>query len=311
MAGLPNVQRVKRDAMKAEVPQVVEQPQNVVIPLNPPSEPPKIEVVETPPTLQEPPKPSVEDELRAENAKLEQRYRSLQGVIEKLEPEVRSEREQRAKLEQEMVKLREALPQPINPDEELTEEELATYGESSPVIQKIAKKIARGELSAAVKELKKEIAELKEASSKIQTDLTQTSEEQFLGYVKSVIKNFDTIVASKEWSEYLGSRAPYSRKSIHDLLTEAHMNRDADTIKEIFEGFKPSKSALASMVTPTLGAGSAPPNLNGTQKPILKWSDRQKISRDFKFGRIDQAEKSKWDKLFKEAEAENRIDYSK
>jgi hypothetical protein len=184
------------------------------------------------------------------------------------------------------------------------------YGESAPVIQKIAKKIAKGQIDSALADVRKQLQELKEANTKVQTDLSQTSEKQFFDYVRSSIKNFDSIVNTKEWDDYLNSRVPYSKNTIKDFLAVAHNSRDFDTIKEIFDGFKPSKPSLDSLRTPALTPGGNPTNTNGHAKPILKWSDRKKASDDFRKGRITVEEKNKWDKLFKEAEAENRIDYS-
>jgi hypothetical protein len=314
MAGLPKAMLKKREEIKAQNPELVntEQPQKIMIPIDPPAQEKNSEslpVVEQP---VEEKKLSQDEEWKSRAEQIEQKYRSLEGVIASLEPKYTSEREKVSRLEQELAKLREAMPQPeVKPDpsEELTEEEMQTYGVSAPVIQKIAKKIAKGELSSALKELRKEISELREANTRVQTDLTQTSEQQFLAHVKSVINNFDSVTSSKEWSEYLSERVPYSRKNIYDSLTEAHKERDLDTIKEIFAGFKPKKSALAAMTSPSLNGGSTPVNTNGQQKPMLKWSDRKKISEDFRMGRIPLAKKNEWDKLFKEAEADNRIDY--
>ena len=309
---LPQVMQKRRAALKEAHSELVEveQPTKVMIPIDAPAGPaneggdlsvdtPAPLVVETPAVVNE------VEELR-------QQYKSLQGVIAGLEPKYRSEKETVARLEQELQALREAMPKPapvLDPSEELTEEELQVYGGSKDVIAKIAKKIAKGELSSALKDMRKEIEELRAANTRVQIDLTQTSEQQFLAHVKSVVKNFDGITGSKEWSEYLAKKVPYSRKTIYDSLSEAHEARDLDTIKEIFEGFKPNRAALAAMASPTLNGGSAPIDTSGNKKPILKLSDRKKISEDFRKGRLSREERDKWDKLYKEAEAEDRIDY--
>ena len=219
-----------------------------------------------------------------------------------------------------MKALRDALPPPVvvpDPEEEWTEEETKAYADARGVIEKVAKKVAKGQLNGALAELRKEIAELKESNTRVQTDLSTTSEQQFLTHVRSVIPNFDKIVESSEWREkYLPQKVPYSGgRTIYDALAEAHGKRDIDTIKEIFKDFKPSKSALDSMRSPPLD-GSAPPiQLNGSgKKPILKVSDRKKMNDDFRMGRIktkeQRAEWDKWKQIFDEADREGRIDYS-
>jgi hypothetical protein len=314
MAGLPQAMVVKRELLRAQQsgetpPQGnVEKPPEVVIPhMDGPPTP------ITKPTLV-PPTPSPEDQWKAEALKNEQRWRSLQGVIESLEPALKSEKAQRERLELELQALRDAMPPPVqlpNPEEDLSEEELATYGDSQAVISKIARKIARGETSAAMAAIQKELKDLRESQHRVQTDLSTTSEQQFMTHVKSRINSFDEIVASDEWKEYIATKAPYSRNTVFDMLKQAHEGRDIDTIAEIFAGFKPAKATLAGMVTPSLsGGGGAPVQLNGQHKPILKLSDRKRVSEDFVKGKITKDVRDYWVNLFKDAEAEGRLDFN-
>jgi hypothetical protein len=325
MAGLPQAMIVKRELLRAQQagnapPAEVTQPTEVVIPHldGPPAQAPVVNKPTLVPPVEAPPAPktlTVEEQWKAEAQKNEQRWKSLQGVIEGLEPALKSERAQRERLEKELQALREAMPPPVqlpNPEEDLTEDELQTYGESQAVISKIARKIARGETTSAIAAIQRELKELREANSRVQTDLTTTSESQFMGHVKSRIKHFDDIVVSDEWKDYIATKAPYSRKTVYDMLAQAHTERDIDTIAEIFAGFKPAKAALAGMVTPSLsGGGSTPISTNGSgHKPTLKLSDRKRVSEDFVKGKIDKATRDHWDKLFKEAEAEGRLDFN-
>ncbi len=318
--GLPREQIKKREILRAENPtiQVQEQPTQVVIG-HMDGPPANTEV--TPPVVEEPKETplSKEDEWRITAEKWEQKFRSLQGTVESLEPTLRSEKEKREELEKQLQKLRDEMPQPVkapDPDEDLTEEEIRVYGESQKVIEKVARKIAKGQIDSALKDVRQEIKELRETSGRVETNLKTTSEEQFMSHVRENIKNFSAIVASSEWKDYLEQEAPFTDDKIYDLLNKAHTNRNLKKIKEIFEGFKPSKAALAKMVTPALnGGGASPISTNGIEKPILKLSDRKKMSEDKRMGRIKTpeqvAEWNKWDKLFREAEAENRIDYNK
>jgi len=320
MAGLPQVMRMKREQMRAQHPeQVVEQaqPERVMIPIDVPAlKPNEGGDPNLPPhevaSVEEEPKPlSLEDQWKATAEKWETKYRSLQGSIERIEPELRSERELRTRLEQQMQELREAMPRPepvLDPSEELTEDELKVYGESSAVVQKIARKVARGELASALKDLKQEIAQLKEANGRVETGVAQSEEERFVDSVKRNVKNFDAIIKSSEWVDYLSQRVPYTKDTISSALDKAHAKRDLDSVLEIFQGFKPSKAALESMKSPVLNGGAAPVNANGQRKPILKLSDRKKVSEDFRKGRIDKATLDTWNKLFREAEAEGRLD---
>lgn len=326
MAGLPKAMIEKREAMRAkQQPEVMhrEEPQNnVVIPIEPGKGPvAELHIPEAlPPVVEPTPAPSPQNQWEEEARKWEQRYRSLQGKIESLDPELRSEKEKVSNLERALQELREAMPRSAptpDPDVELTEDEAKVYGDSSPVIQKIARKIARGELNEALKDLRREITELREANTRVQTDLTNMSDAQFYQYVRGQVPNFDDIVSHAEWAGYLDTKVPYSKLKLAQALEQAHKGRDLESVKEILTGFKPSKNPLASMVSPPMnGGGAAPLNSSGDpKKPTLKWSDRVRMSEDKRMGRVKSKEQiaswDAWDKAFREAEAEGRIDYSK
>lgn len=321
MPGLPQAQLKRKAELKAQQPPELQTPERVMIPIDVPGgqQPPANEGgdpanlppenVEVQPNEEKP--LSLEDQWRIKSEQWETKFRSLQGVVENLEPQLRSEREMRNKLEKELQELREAMPRPQpqpDPTIEFTEEEAKVYGDSAPVIEKVARKVARGEFSSALADLRKEIAALKEANSRVESGVASSEEQRFIQTVKQNVKNFDAIIKTSEWQDYLQRRVPYSKITIGQALQSAHDDRDLESIVEIFQGFKPTKAALELMKSPNLGAGELPSHAS-KQKPMLKWSDRQKISEDFRKGRITKEVRDQWDKAFKEAEAENRIDY--
>lgn len=318
MPGLPQAQLKRKAEIQAQQPPEVKPVERVMIPIDvpgnnpaneggdpvivPPSDEPDVKVL------------TLEEQWRIKSEQWENKFRSLQGVVENLEPQLRSEKELRSKIEHELQNLREAMPRPEpvpDPSEELTEEEMRIYGESAPAVQKIARKVARGELSSALVDLRKEIADLKAANARVETGVATNEEQRFINEVKGSVKHFDGVIKSAEWQEYLKQKVPYTKSTIGQALQTAHEARDLDSVVEIFSGFKPSRAALESMKGPILGSGGTPVDINNRAKPMLKWSDRQKISEDFRKGRINREQRDHWDKLFKEAEAENRIDYTK
>lgn len=312
MAGLPKVQLQKREALKAQL-----EPENKGLTMLPSMEQPPQLHTETPPEpVVEPEVIPLDKQWEITAKKWETKFNSLQGVIENLEPTLKKEKEQREQLEKELQKLREAMPQPApqpNPDEDLTEDEMKVYENSLTVIQKVARKIAKGQVNEALKDIRTELNELREANKHVQVDLRTTSEAQFMEHVRSEVKGFDKVVQEPEWAEHLKQKAPFSRKTFYEKLQEAHAARDIDTIKEIFAGFKPTRAALERMKVPSLnGGGGSPLNAGPQQKPILKLSERKKLSEDVRMGRISRNsdEFKQKDAMFREAEAENRIDYN-
>jgi hypothetical protein len=318
MPGLPQAQLKRKAEIQAQQPPEVKPVERVMIPIDVPGGTPVNEggdSVVVPPSDEPEIKPlTLEEQWRIKSEQWESKFRSLQGVVENLEPQLRSEKELRSKIEQELQNLREAMPRPEpvpDPSEELTEEETRIYGESAPAVQKIARKVARGELTSALADLRKEIADLKAANARVETGVATNEEQRFINEVKSNVKHFDGVIKSAEWQEYLKQKVPYTKSTIGQALQTAHEARDLDSVIEIFSGFKPSRAALESMKSPILGSGGNPVDISSRSKPMLKWSDRQKVSEDFRKGRLTKDQRDHWDKLFKEAEAENRIDYAK
>ncbi len=322
MAGLPAVQKIKREELKAKHPEMVESKpvERVMIPADisaapineggDPQPPPELPPEEVP--VEKP--LSVDEQWRIKFEQQEQRLRSRDQERVNAENKAREEIEGLKKLVED---LRSTIPPPkIEPDlsEELTPEEIATYGSSQAFVDKVSTKVARKELKKALDKidaLSNKLEQLEQATTRVETGVASSEEDRFVDSVKRNIKNFDVIIASTEWLDYLKQKVPYSRLTISNMLDKAHNDRDLDSIVEIFEGFKPNRAALARMTSPALNGGAAPVNTNGQQKPMLKWSDRKRISEDFRKGRLNKTDKDKWDVMFKEAEAENRIDYDK
>ena len=325
MPGLPKVMQEKREALKIKLgtaaPPATEPPQPVVLGhMDTPQQPDAPQATEggdpsSTPSQEPAPAPSMEEQWRITAEKWEQKFRSLEGIVQGLEPKYKGAQEQVEKLEKELKALREAVPPPP-PDtsDDWTPEEEETYGSSRAVIEKAARKIAKGELKAATKlieDLRAEIGELRQQTGRVQQDLTQTTEQQFYKLVVDNVPNFEKIIALNEWRSYLDEKPRYSRQTFGQLLQEAHNARDLDSIKDIFKGFKPSKSVLATMANPPLNGGSVPVNDRPATKPTLKWSDRQALSKALRFGKVKSTDPEyiRLEREFKEAEREGRINY--
>lgn len=319
MAGLPKVQLAKKAAMA--------EGNSEHIPANAPV---VLSMVPTIPLASEAATPEVvsesldtsdaapEVDLRAENEALSQRYRSLQGVIAKLEPKARAFEERSSQLEEELRQLQAAIHNPpiVDTSDDLTEEEINTYGpQSQAYIEKLTRKQYKQyekRLNALIED---RFNELKNGQQKLGRELAMTAEEQFLATVKANVRNFDSIVTSQKWFDYVATRIPYTQGNIGDALKAAVANGDLERTLEIFNGFKPAASGLQSMASPAVNSGASPITTRD-QKPMLKMSDRVQLSKDFRLGRLDanpdkarailQARTAE----FAQAEKEGRLDYN-
>lgn len=184
----------------------------------------------------------------------------------------------------------------------LSPQEQEMYKESLPIIQKIAKAMA-GE---KVKEVQKEIEELKADAKKQSSRVESVSEQTFVSMIESAIPNLAKFRRDPRWNTYLTSRIPKSGMTVRDALNAAHMKRDINTIKEIVEDFDPKADSLSTLATPTVSSAAKPLPV----KKTIPASARTKISEDFRKGRID---KDRFDKLvaaYELAEKEGRVNFS-
>ena len=272
-------------------------------------DPPPSTQVETPPP---------DKDWKAEYDKMEQRYRSLQGVIDSKQRENEQIRGAFADLQEQVDKLKQDLSKkqvadkiaPIDfenlPD--LTEEEQRIYAESAPVISKLSRKEALTVIREVIQPLAAELAELKKGQTEVGNRATETEEALFIDSVKRAVPQMPEKVKHPEWGNFLAKKAPFSRATYRELLQQAHNARDMDTIVEIFDAFRPQVPGNGSALSAPASTGAARPPVKPGQKPILKLSDRKKASDDFRMGRIDFKKLQEIQKQFAEAEAEGRLD---
>lgn len=320
---LPAAQKARRAQLQAEIGQTAE---GMAIP----PAAPNLSIVQDEPELDislyavnsdlaapvaDPPQPAAAPAIdwEAEAKKNEQRWHTLQGLYE------------RERLEREALtaRINSASPLPASAEEDfqvppfdlndpeldLTEEERDTYAQSISVIQKAARKEAMKLVQQAVEPLTREINQLRGASRKLD-DMTEKS---FLGNVRRSIPDLDTITTSAAWKEYAASRIPFTGMTVGQALMQAHNARDLDRIVEIFDGHrgKATSNVIASLTAPAVsGAAAAPRQPGSDQKPRLKWSERTKAHESFVKGRITHERLKQIDALYKQADAEGRIDYN-
>jgi hypothetical protein len=265
---------------------------------------------DAPPT---PPTPTVNWEEEAR--KSEQRWRTLQGLYDR-------ERADRETLAVRLAQVESASAAPVqqefgftpgmfddnSPELDLTEDEQRTYAESLGVIQKAAKREAMKLVKSAVEPLTREIQQLRGASQKFE----DMNERTFLSNVKNRVPDMDSIVASEAWKDYTRQRVPFTQLTVGDALMQAHNARNFDSVVEILEGFRGTNvsNAKAALTAPAVTGAAPIPRQQGNSKPKLRWSERTKAHDMFIKGNITHEKLRQIDALYKEADAEGRIDYN-
>lgn len=342
MAGLPSVQKAKLETMKAtqtEVPVVTTikpatptavvsltpipevKPSGEVKPIDPNLYAVTPTTTETPTTVTPTPNaevtPETSTDWQAEAKDLKQKWKSVSGMYERAKADKKDLEDKIESLTNTVSELSKKLevkpaPKAPDPDEVITPEEETQYKDAFPVVRKLSKSVAREVLEQVVNPLKQEIADLKNQTATVSKNTAETDERVFYNNVRDRVKTMDTIIQDPKWQEYLNGRVPYTNNTVGQALVAAHNGRDMDRVVEIFEGFNKGAASngnpLESMVTPTITPSGQPSSLP-QPKPILKWSERQKASEDFRKGRMDRTKFDQITALYKEAEKDNRIDY--
>ncbi|SAK62615.1 hypothetical protein AWB76_03279 [Caballeronia temeraria] len=200
---------------------------------------------------------------------------------------------------------------------ELTDDELAMYGEFAPVADKL---IARAQAPLLAK-----LAEIERSSGTLGERLGRSEEQRFVDRVGAAVGNMDAITAAPEWQEYLERDIPFAGMKIGRALLDAHTARDLNRITSIFHGFREAHSHFADDVQNATGTNGAvrgmqalnqaqrsglaqfatpnrtAANGSGTPRPRFKDSDYRNKAAQMRAGRLTKQEFMQFENDFLEA----------
>jgi predicted nucleic acid-binding Zn-ribbon protein len=228
-------------------------------------------------------------------AKIEARLESLQNLLTALQTE-------NAQLRARLDKAPESpAPIPEISQDELTPEERKAFSQSLPTIEKVARKLAN-EMTAP---MRKQLSELQEKVQSAETSYANMSEEMFVAALEQSVPELRKKLASPNWKAYVNSKIPRTTITVGQALMTAHKGRDPKTIREIFDGFSLGTKQLSNQQVPGTVKSSDPPKA----KETLKFSDREKISQDFRKGRIDRKKFDELVAVYEKAAQEGRVNF--
>ena len=254
----------------------------------------------------------------------EERWKSLQGINEK---EVSENKDLRARLiaqDERIASLETQIKKPSamqavqeDPLADLTPEEKEAYSGSIGVIDKLANYRFKQNINQVVDPLMKKIEELEKNNNTVVTRFQATDENVFAQRVQSEVKDVDKLISLPQWQDYHKRRiSPYTEETIGDALKASHNRRDLNTVTQIFKDFVQELGVSGdggaySSVSVVPNGGTNAQDFKPKQKPMLKGSERKKISEQFRKRQISQEKYNEAIAIYKEADAEGRIDWSK
>lgn len=270
-----------------------------------------------------------QEDTKTEEATMEQRYRTLQGMynadIGKLRIENRQFAERVASLEQLLASI-SAAPTAFTQSTStklVTDEDIKEYGDSLEVMRRVSKE----ELATA----NQKIAELEQLVRQMQTSVIPrveqvahrqnvSTEQLFWSELSAMVPDWKAINADTQWQAWLLEVDPLTGSTRQHYLEDAQRNLDAARVANFFTAWKGSvgsstaqspRAAVAAeldkQVSPGRSRSSGAPSDNQpkryTPQDIAKFYDdvRKGLYRD------RQSERDRIERDIFRAQSENRI----
>lgn len=246
-------------------------------------------------------------ELRKQAETADQRWRVLQGMIDKKDEEITT---LRALLAQLSAKPEQAAEQ--KPSQLITQTDITEYG--TDLIDLIGRK-ASEVVGSQMKTLEAQLAELRNYMSGLAQTTVKNTHAQFEDQLTAKVPDWRSLNVDPQFIAWLNTPAPFTKESKLDLLRRASNEYDAMKAAEFFLAYKgdtapesaPAQPTAAKFVAP--GKPQAPVNkIEGTgNKRMWTRPDIAKVYDDKMAGRISQSEFDKLEADIFKAQRENRI----
>lgn len=229
------------------------------------------------------PLPPEEQLARAEN-----RYRSLQGVLNatnaRLNAKIDSLTEENTRLRGEIEQARKApapapTPAPVTPD---VDEE--TYGpELSAYIDRRAAKLADQRIEEHLKKLQPDLEQTRSSVEHVAKRVYQNDTERFLGELGKLVPDFQDVNNRADWLDWLQELDPMARVPRQSFLDEAQRNLDHAHAAQLFNAFKTQAGLNApapQRVTPQHQPSPSPRTVGTASAPVPREPSAAKVTRD-------------------------------
>ena len=230
---------------------------------------------------------------------------------------------------------------------QLDQQEQTTYQAALPVIEKVVKSYMDAQTAQVNSQLSKIGTSLGELEQGV-TGATLAATDTFDTMVMGDNPDLNQLRANPQWKDFLGSSIRGTTLTVAESLSMAQEGKDTNTINTLLSDFRtmaggqtqsapmaqqpqapavPNNSVATTMydsmqvgptnpvvnnqtVPQTAAADNYGENLTPAQKPQLKLSMRQRASKDYAMGRLNQADLRVIDQEFRLADAEGRVDYN-
>lgn len=210
-----------------------------------------------------PPAPAASDEA----AKWEQKYRTLQGIInaqqKRFDEAAQQYATQLATLSAQLQQLQQTPPAPKAPEGPSLEDR---FGEDLVgMARQIAQEQVKQAVTEAMRPLQERNAQLEQQLTAVNGKVQVLSEAEFFKQLDTVRPDWEQINATERWLTWLGEPDPLTGVVRQNLLDDAISKRSVDRTKALFEAFagplqakKPDAIQELSPAPKTVGSAHTP-----------------------------------------------------
>lgn len=233
---------------------------------------------ETPAVTQEPPaaqEPQQKPEQSDEYARLEQRYKSLQGMWQSAEARLRLSDEKAAALAAEVAELKARLDKPAVPEQKteslVTDKDAEAFGTD---LIDLARRVATEQFGQREQQLLSHIKRLESAleqqgqkiGSVAQTQ-AQSAQDRFYSALDNGLAQWESIQATPECQTWLSSRVPGTPYTWNQALVSAAQEFDSARALEVFDTFLKAHPQMDPRVKPAPVSQGPKPELSRQVAP--------------------------------------------
>lgn len=253
-------------------------------------------------------------EKQAEAA--EQRWRVLQGMIDKKDTEIDSLRALLAQLAQSKPDTQQSQP----PQEWVTKEDEAKFGDDLiDVSRRISQSVIQAELGKLWNAIEARFQKLEGSMNGVQQDTAKTAQEVFFDALRAKVPDWEQVNSDPAFLAWLGEPDMYTGVTKLALLQDSVTKRDAVRAAKFFTEYKklinpeqpevtPPQARLSKAHLVSPGRSKAPAaNPNPSNKRTWSRPEIAKLYDDHLAGRISQKDFEEYERDIFAAQHENRI----
>lgn len=260
------------------------------------------------------------ERMRAELAKAEQRYRSLQGHHEAERQRMLDRIDRMAQLLENAATAPAAPAAPAAPQSLATAQDVETFGQDTI---DFVTRICRGVVAELRPQLEMMVTQhtqpVVQQVAAVQKSAEQLAYEQLVNALQRAVPDWETINTDQRFWDWLNTVDPMVGVPYQTLLNDARQRYDAPRAIAIFQRYKeiaglnkpapaqPAVDERQALVEPARRAGATARPAGGAEKPRYTRASIAQFYRDVASGKISKAEASAKEADILLAQSEGRI----